>query len=199
MNSLSEAPLSTIRTVAYQPASTANRSTTVHTVRMKLNRILPLLLLLGLCSIAAPSAFGQVKGYGFGPKIGLYLDQGRLMVGAIGEFPVAAAMFFEPGAEIIFGIKNTTRLVADLNARYTFLVKGASIEPFIIAGLAGRIDIYQAAAGESFTDTGFRLNLGGGVTVNPRSLMQPWAGVKIFFLDDTGTDLALQGGVNFYF
>ena len=165
---------------------------------MKLNRILPLLLLLGLISIAAPSAFGQVKGYGFGPKIGLYLDQGRFMVGALGEFPVAANIFFEPGAEMIFGIPNTTRLVADLNARYTFLVKGASIEPFVLAGLAGRSDIYSAAS-QSFTDTGFRLNLGAGVTVNPRSLLQPWGGIKIFFLDDTGTDLALQGGVNFYF
>lgn len=165
---------------------------------MKLNRILPLLLLLGLVSIAAPSAFGQIKGYGFGPKIGLYLDQGRLMLGAVGEFPVAPNIFFEPGIEAIFGIKNTTRLVADINGRYTFPVKGAAIEPFIIAGVAGRIDIYEAT-GESFTDTGFRLNLGGGVTVNPRALLQPWAGVKIFFLDDTGTDLALQGGLNFYF
>ena len=120
------------------------------------------------------------------------------MVGGLGEFPVAANTFFEPGVEIVFGIKNTTRLVADVNGRYTFLVKGASIEPFILAGIAGRIDIYDTD-GQTFTDTGFRLNLGGGVTVNPRSLMQPWAGVKIFLLDDTGTDLALQGGVNFYF
>lgn len=165
---------------------------------MKLHRILPLLLLLGFLTVAANSALGQVQGYGLGPKIGLYLDQGRLMVGGLGEFPVAANTFFEPGVEIVFGIKNTTRLVADVNGRYTFLVKGASIEPFILAGIAGRIDIYDTD-GQTFTDTGFRLNLGGGVTVNPRSLMQPWAGVKIFLLDDTGTDLALQGGVNFYF
>jgi hypothetical protein len=137
----------------------------------------------------------QVKGFAIGPKAGLYLDKGRFMVGAVGEFPFAPNLFFEPGLELVTGILNTTRIVGDANVRLSFLLQGLTVEPFVLGGLGGKLEVYRTTGD---TRTGFRFNLGGGTTFNTRGLIQPWVGIKIYFLDNEDSDLLLQGGINFF-
>jgi hypothetical protein len=144
-------------------------------------------------------ASAQVLGNAIGPKIGFYLDGGNLMIGAIAEFPLSANIDIEPGAEIVLGIRNTSRIIGDVNIRYSFMLQGLTVRPFVLGGGGFQFDSYTTSGSESNTNTTFVLNLGAGATFNTRSRLQPWGGLKFSFL---GGGLAggalLQGGVNFY-
>lgn len=139
----------------------------------------------------------QVQAFGIGPKIGFGLDKGTLMIGGIAEIPLTASLDFEPGIEFLPDPNpKTTRLVLDANGRYTFPLQGLTIRPFALGGIGLSRDFYSFAnASESQIE--FRINLGVGVIFNTRSLIQPWFGLKAFFLSDNN-DIFLQGGVNFY-
>ncbi len=153
---------------------------------------------LMLCIIGGASVTqAQVRGTGIGPKIGLYLDESLFMIGGIVEVPLTSELDLEPGVELVTGISNTTRLVLDANGRYSFTIIGSDVRPFAMGGL-GLVFNFISLGGASETNTDFRLNLGAGVTFNSRSLIQPWGGLKIVLLSDQ-SDIALQGGVNFYF
>jgi hypothetical protein len=43
----------------------------------------------------------------------------------------------------------------------------------------------------------FRLNLGAGAVFSTDAAVQPWVGMKVYFLDISKSDVSLQGGVNF--
>ncbi|MEO5928668.1 MAG: hypothetical protein ABIR47_01935 [Candidatus Kapaibacterium sp.] len=122
------------------------------------------------------------------------------MIGAIGEIPITRDIDFEPGVEMVLGIPSTTLIAIDGNIRYSFTLPGETIRPFALGGLAVQLQTYDvgitSTGATSKTNTGFRLNLGGGVVFNSRSLIQYWTGLKIYFLE--GNDVVLQGGVLFY-
>ncbi len=150
-----------------------------------------------LCLAASLPAAAQVRGFAIGPKAGIYLDKGKFMVGAVGEFPFTPNLYFEPGLELVSGIVNTTRIIIDANARYTFPLQGLTIEPFVLGGFGMKVDLYDTG-NDTFTDTGFRLNIGGGTVFNSRGLVQPWGGLKIYLLEEADSDVLLQVGVNFF-
>lgn len=151
-----------------------------------------------LCMVCgATITHAQVRGTSIGPKAGIYLDGSLFMAGAVMEIPMTPNLDIEPAAELVFGISNTTRFVLDGNVRYSFDILGSDVRPFAGGGLGLVLDFVSlGGASESFSD--FRLNLIGGVTFSTRSLVQPWGGLKVTLLSDQ-SDVALQGGVNFYF
>lgn len=136
----------------------------------------------------------QVKGVAIGPKVGFHLDRGTPMVGAIMEFTLTPNLDIEPGVEYVFEKLNTTRLVIDGNLRYSITLTGLTVRPFVLAGVGLVSDYLSGGA----TRTDVRLNLGGGAVFNSRSLIQYWAGLKIFLLAKNDSDVLLQGGVLFY-
>ncbi|MDB5034333.1 MAG: hypothetical protein JWQ98_1574 [Chlorobi bacterium] len=139
----------------------------------------------------------QISGLAIGPKAGIYLSAGKLMLGAIGEIPITRDIDFEPGVETVLGIPSTTLIDIDGNIRYSFTLPGETIRPFALLGFGIQLQTYATTTQSgSNTNTGFRLNLGGGLVFNSRSLIQYWAGLKLYLLE--GNDAALQGGVLFY-
>jgi opacity protein-like surface antigen len=145
----------------------------------------------------AAVASAQVRGTGLGPKAGLYLDGSLFMAGAVMELPLTSNFDIEPGAELVFGISNTTRIVLDANGRYSFDIIGSDIRPYLAGGVGLVLD-FVSLAGASASNSDFRLNLGAGVTFSTRSLVQPWVGLKLALLS-AQSDVLVQGGVNFYF
>lgn len=147
------------------------------------------------------SASAQQSLFGIGPKVGLYLAGPSLMVGGVAEIAVTQDWIFEPGAELVFvsnkSSGSTTRLVLDGNARYAFHVRGETFSPYLLAGPGVALDLSSEGA-TTGTQADFRLNIGGGVTLNTRSNMQPWFGLKIYLLAEDDSDVLLQGGLNFY-
>ena len=139
----------------------------------------------------------QVRGTGIGPKAGLYLDGSLFMAGAVMELPLTPNFDIEPGAELVFGISNTTRIVLDANGRYSFDIIGSDIRPYLGGGVGLVLD-FVTLSGASASNSDFRLNLGAGTTFSTRSLVQPWVGLKLALLS-AQSDVLLQGGVNFYF
>ena len=135
--------------------------------------------------------------FGIGPKLGIYLDGPVFMVGGVAEFPVTRNWIFEPGVELVFEQNSTTRIVGDANARYAFQVRGEDFSPYLLFGAGIAVDI-NSQGGETRTQTDFRANVGGGVTLNTRSDTHWWAGIKIFLLSKDDSDVGLQGGVIFY-
>lgn len=150
------------------------------------------LLLCGGISVKAQQSL-----FGIGPKIGLYLDGPVFLVGGVAELPVTRSWIFEPGVEVVFEQNSTTRLVGDANIRYAFQVRGEDFSPYILGGAGLALDI-SSRGGETQTQTDFRLNIGGGITLNTRSSTQYWGGLKIFFLSEDDSDVSLQGGIIFY-
>ena len=162
---------------------------------MRKTFVLSLLAACGfLCVLAAPAS-AQQSLFGVGPKIGYYLD-GVFMLGGVVEFPITKSWILEPGVELIFEENSTTRIVIDGNVRYAFQLRGQTFSPYLLAGLGLAIDV-QSRGGSTVTQTNLEANLGGGLTFNTRSDMQPWAGLKIF-IQGEDSDVGLQGGVNFY-
>lgn len=162
---------------------------------MRKTFVLSLLAACGfLCVLAAPAS-AQQSLFGVGPKIGYYLD-GVFMLGGVVEFPITKSWILEPGVELIFEENSTTRFVIDGNVRYAFQLRGQTFSPYLLAGLGLAIDV-QSRGGSTVTQTNLEANLGGGLTFNTRSDMQPWAGLKIF-IQGEDSDVGLQGGVNFY-
>lgn len=156
------------------------------------------LLLAGIGSLLiAAGAMAQVRNSAIGGKVGLYFDGGRPLFGVIGEVPLTRELDFEPGTELVFGIPNTTLLVVDANGRYSFDLVGSEVRPYVLGGL-GLSFAFVSVGGTSSSTSDFRLNLGGGAVFNSRSLVQYWAGLKLYLLAKAGSDVSLQGGVNFY-
>jgi|GEM_PF-2405280 len=152
------------------------------------------LILCMACGATVSNA--QVRGTSVGPKAGIYLDGSLFMAGVIFEIPMTANFDIEPGGELVFGISNTTRIVIDGNGRYSFDLVGSDVRPYVSGGLGLVLD-FVSLGGTSQSNSDFRLNLGGGATFSTRSLVQPWAGLKLVLLSDQ-SDFLLQGGVNFY-
>jgi hypothetical protein len=153
--------------------------------------VLTLLALLG----GARQAVAQVSGVAVGPKLGFYLSSGKVAVGGIAEFPITRELDFEPGIEAVLGLQYTSLFILDANLRYSFTIPGEVIRPYVLGGL-GIAHTSIDAGGTSLSSTDLQLNLGGGVVFNSRSLVQYWAGLKLYFLN--GSDVLLQGGVLFY-
>jgi hypothetical protein len=169
----------------------------MHVSKFSQTSSLKALLLIVLLSIGATAARAQVFGSAIGPKVGLYLDGGNPMIGAIAEIPIRSDIDIEPGLELVLGKLNVTRFVIDANIRYSFLWSGLTVKPFVMAGLGLQLDQFSG------TETASRvqplLNVGGGLVFNTRSRLQPWFGLKFSFLGTSGDGGALlQGGVNFY-
>jgi hypothetical protein len=154
---------------------------------------IPLLFLL----CVATGAHAQIQSPAIGPKLGLYFNNSLFMLGAISEIPLTAALDFEPGVELVLGVSHTTRVVVDANGRYSFTLQGNDLRPFVMAGL-GVVTDFVSVGGTSDSKTDLRVNLGGGVVFNSRSLTQYWGGLKISVLSDDNSDVLLQAGVNFY-
>ena len=159
-----------------------------------MKRILFVLTLLALLG-GVHRAVAQVSGIAVGPKLGLYLSSGKLAVGGIAEFPITRDLDFEPGIETVLGIQYTTLFILDANLRYSFTIPGEVIRPYVMGGL-GIANTSINAGGTSASSTDLQLNLGGGVVFNSRSLVQYWAGLKLYFAN--GNDALLQGGILFY-
>lgn len=155
---------------------------------------LVLVALLGFLT-AGITAHAQMRATTIGPKAGLYFDGSHPMLGVNFDYPLTPDLDIEPGAELEFGILNTTLLDIDLNGRYSFNVPGSDVRPYALAGLAA---VYTSVTtgGETSSNVSWRVNLGGGAVFNSRDLVQFWAGLKIY-LADPGTDIGLMGGVNF--
>ncbi len=160
-----------------------------------MKRILFILTLLALLGSAREAA-AQVSGIAIGPKIGFYLSSGKPAIGAIAEFPISRELDFEPGIETVLGITNATVLIFDANLRYSFTIAGETLRPFVMGGLGINNTSINVGLGSSASSTDLQLNLGGGLVFNSRSLIQYWAGLKIYVLN--GSDALLQGGVLFY-
>lgn len=143
------------------------------------------------------TVWGQVQGFAIGPKVGFYLDGGKPFVGATGVYTLTPDLDFAPGVEIVLGIDYVTRIVLDANGQYNFNIRGVTVRPFALGGVAIVMDRSSFASG---SDTRFkgRLNLGGGAVFNSRSLIQYWGGIKIYLLSEDDSDVALQGGVVFF-
>jgi hypothetical protein len=151
--------------------------------------------------LAGERTTAQVLGNAIGPKAGFYLDGGNLMIGAVAEFPLTANIDIEPGLELVLGITNTTRIVADGNIRYSFLLQGLTVKPFVLGGVGIQFDSYKASSGGNATGSRTKplMNLGGGASFNTRSRIQPWGALKFSFLGSAGDGGALlEAGVNFY-
>lgn len=157
--------------------------------------LLPALVAVFFAGAACATA--QVRAIAVGPKVGLYFDGSRPMVGAIAEIPLTPVLDFEPGVEFLFPGSGVTQIVPELNGRYSFNVQGSEVRPFLLGGL-GLAFTFVSAGGDTKTDSDFRLNLGGGTVFNSRSLVQYWAGLKLYILSKAGSDIGLMGGVNFY-
>ncbi len=153
-----------------------------------------LLCILGIFLAGAFTAKAQLQATAIGAKVGFYFD-GYAMLGVMGEIPLTPELSIEPALENVFGIPNTTLLVLDVNGRYTFSFVGSDVKPFALAGLGLGFSNVSTTL-QSASDTRLRFNVGGGFVFNTRSLIQPWAGLKIFF--SNGNDVAVQGGVNWY-
>ncbi len=152
------------------------------------------------CAMAV-TASAQQSLFGVGPKVGLYLAGPSFMVGGVAEIAVTQDWVVEPGAELVFvsnkASGNTTRLVLDGNVRYAFRVRGETFSPFLLAGPGVAIDL-SSEGSTTDTQADFRLNIGGGVTLQTRSNLQPWFGLKVYLLAEDDSDVLIQGGVNFY-
>ena len=153
-----------------------------------------------LCAMVVPAS-AQQSLFGVGPKVGLYLQGPSFMLGGVAEIAVTQNWIIEPGAELVFvsnkSAGNTTRLVLDGNVRYAFQIRGETFSPFVLGGPGVAIDLSSEGA-TTGTQADFRLNIGGGVTLNTRSSMQPWFGLKIYLLSEDDSDVLIQGGLNFY-
>lgn len=157
-----------------------------------------LLLATALIIVGASGvAQAQIQGFAIGPKLGFYLDGGKFFIGATGVYTITPDIDFEPGVEYVLGIDHVTRVVLDANARYNFTLRGITVRPFILGGVALVMDRSSFASGSDTRFTG-RLNIGGGAVFNSRSLVQYWGGMKIYLLSEEDSDVALQAGVVFF-
>src|SRR2546423_1663563 len=121
---------------------------------------------LAVLAIGTDAAHAQqVQGNAVGPKLGFYLDGGKLMLGGIAEFPFTSRLNFEPGVEIIFGVSNANRFVFDGNIRYEFLLPGLTMRPFIMGGIGLQLET-STTPGASVAKPAFLFNLGGGASFN---------------------------------
>ena len=143
------------------------------------------------------SAHAQQTLFGIGPKLGLYLKGPVFMVGGVAEFPITKEWIFEPGVEVIFAQNDVLRLVGDANVRYAFQIRGENFSPYLLGGVGLALDI-SSVGGTTETQNDFRLNVGGGLTLNTRESTQYWGGLKIYFLSEDDSDVSLQGGILFY-
>ncbi len=160
-------------------------------MRYRLLLLQALLFLAVSCTLPALAQQGSIS---IGPKAGIYIGNGNLMVGVVGEYPLNSRFTIVPGVEFIPGVDQTTRLVFDGNLHYHIALRGTSTRPFLLGGVGARVDSYSAGAG---SDVSFRINLGAGIDFNADAPVRPWAGFKVYLLDAAKSDFCLQGGVNF--
>ena len=129
-----------------------------------------------------------------GPDVGLWVDAGKLSIGGIGDFRVTPEVSIQPGVHFIVGVDNTTLMVFDGNVHYNFALRGSTFSPYVRGGLSLWYASYSFG-NSSYSNSDFKLNLGGGLTFNTRSNMQPFVGLNIAFID--GSDVKLHGGLKF--
>ena len=136
----------------------------------------------------------QLDRFAAGPKAGFHLEQGNFLLGALGRYPLDEQFALVPGIEYIFGVTSTTRLVFDGNMHYEIPLRGTTTRPYLLGGAGIRLDFYSV---DDTWKSSFRLNLGAGVVFGTDSPIQPWVGMKVYFLDINKSDLSVQGGVKF--
>lgn len=129
-----------------------------------------------------------------GPDVGLWVDQAKIDIGFIGDFLVTPTISIQPGLHIVVGITNITRIIIDGNVHYNFALRGETFSPYVRGGLGIWHDSYTNAT-ISGSSTDLHLNIGGGITFNTRSTMQPFAGLSVAFVG--GSDVKLHGGLKF--
>jgi hypothetical protein len=146
-----------------------------------------------LMFITAPGAHAQSQAM-IGPDVGLWVDMGKIDLGVIADFLVTPEVSIQPGLHFVVGLENTTLLIADGNVQYNFALRGQTFSPYIRGGLSLWYASYSFS-NSSYSNTDYHLNLGGGLTFNTRSNMQPFVGLNIAFIE--GSDVKLHGGLKF--
>ncbi len=152
---------------------------------MRLAAFVVLLVAIVPCAVRAQDAR-----LGVGPKVGFYAGDGFPLFGLTADIPVTQRSFLEPAGEILTGTRKSTVIIADLNGRYYFGRAGAATGVFLLGGFGLHIDVPDVGS----TEVGFRVNTGVGYAFDPISFLQPWIGLKIYLLDQKGSDVSLQGG-----
>jgi hypothetical protein len=155
--------------------------------------LLTAVVVAAIAFMAAPAARAQSQTM-IGPDVGLWVDMGKIDLGLVADFLVTPEVSIQPGLHFILGIENTTLMVFDGNVQYNFALRGQSFAPYVRGGLGVWYYSYSFETVSGST-TDFHLNLGGGITFNTRSNMQPFVGLNIAFID--GSDIKLHGGLKF--
>lgn len=145
-----------------------------------------------IAMMAAPAVKAQSQAL-LGPDVGLWVDMGNIDLGLIAEFLVTPEVSIQPGIHFVVDAgPNTTLLIFDGNVHYNFALRGQTFSPYVRGGLG----IWHASYSSdnfSSSNTDVHLNIGGGLTFNTRSNMQPFVGMNIAFVG--GSDIKLHGGL----
>lgn len=142
--------------------------------------------------MAAPASKAQSQVL-FGPELGIWVDMGKINIGLIAEFLVTPEVSIQPGIHFVpNAYSNTTLMIFDGNVHYNFALRGQTFSPYVRGGV-GIWYLSYTNGNLSSSSTDVHLNIGGGLTFNTRSDMQPFLGLSIAFVG--GSDVKLHGGV----
>jgi hypothetical protein len=155
--------------------------------------LLTAMVVAAISFMAAPDVTAQSQA-SIGPDVGLWVDWGKIDLGLIADFLVTPEVSIQPGIHFVVGVDNTTVMLFDGNVHYNFAIRGQTFAPYIRGGLGVWYQSYSFN-NVSGSSTDFHLNLGGGLTFNTRSNMQPFVGMNIAFIG--GSDIKLHGGLKF--
>jgi len=160
-------------------------------VRMK-RLLLTAAVVAAISCLAAPASRAQSQAL-LGPDVGLWVDLGKIDLGLIAEFLITPEVSIQPGVHfVIDAYPNTTLLIFDGNVHYNFALRGQTFSPYVRGGIGIWHSSYSSGSISS-SGTDVHLNIGGGLTFNTRSDMQPFVGLSIAFVG--GSDVKLHGGL----
>ena len=122
-----------------------------------------------------------------GPDVGIWIanDVG-VDIGFLGDFYVTPQVSVQPAVHYVFGGTNDQTVIIDGNGHYNFAIRGETFSPYVRGGLGVWIGPVR---------TRLHLNIGGGVTLQTRSNIQPFFGLSIMFIG--GSDVKLHAGAKF--
>lgn len=144
------------------------------------------------CSVATEArAQSQTM---FGPDIGLWVGGGLGDVGFLLDFLVTPEVAIQPALHVVFGRRNETIIVFDGNVHYNFPIRGETFSPYVRGGI-GIWDRIYSFDNVSSSEVDLHINIGGGITLQTRSNLQPFFGMSVYLVG--GSDVKLHGGVKF--
>ena len=130
----------------------------------------------------------------FGPDVGLWVGGGLGDLGVLLDFLVTPEVSLQPAFHVVFGRRNETILVLDANAHYNFPIRGETFSPYVRAGIGFWNRMYSFD-NTSTSSLDAHLNIGGGITLQTRSNLQPFFGLSVYLVG--GSDVKLHGGLKF--